>query len=86
MNFFGKLGKGEKKVTGSTQGIMDEKFRKYSFITPQCKKCFRKQSNNSSFSDLLGAVNISLVPEGFSNSIILLLDILKCFDHKLIVS
>lgn len=45
-----------------------------------------QETNNSSFSDLLGAVNISLVPEGFSNSIILLLDILKCFDHKLIVS
>lgn len=47
---------------------MYEKFKKYSCIMPQCKKYFKEQSSNYYFSDLLGAKNISPVPEGCDNS------------------
>lgn len=35
---------------------------------PQYKNIFQKQSDNYYFSDLLGAVNISPIPESCNNS------------------
>lgn len=74
----------EKIVTGSTQGIMDEKILKYSFIRPKCKKYSKKQSDDY-FSDLLPVVNISSVPEDCNNSTYFFARYIEIFYCKLIL-